>query len=325
MGKHYHIITSCDDALIPYVTVQLMAMALNLKEADIDFYLFHSRVSRRNLEMLDTLCNALEDGKIRFHEIVVPHVEIYEELAAYGDGWVGEAYYSLCAHQLLPDSVERALYLDAGDTLILGDIASYYEDDFKGKSMIVTGVNYKCVNDTLEPLDAEDMWLYENGLSQALRGVFNSGSYVMNLHKMREDGRGLADYQYLSEVLRKAVGSDKSNVYWGDQGLLTAAFLGDLKYYGFPQIRDGSYMPYNFCLWYYNNNEKEPAYEPMILHFAGTKFKPWEAVYPVLPERFQKRGSRHSLKELKPGQAEYYIRWQEYAVRVDAMLVKLGF
>lgn len=325
MGKHYHIMTSCDDALIPYVTVQLMAMALNLKEADIDFYLFHSRVSRRNLEMLDTLCNALEDGKIRFHEIVVPHAEIYEELAAYGDGWAGEAYYSLCAHQLLPDSVERVLYLDAGDTLIMGDIASYYEDDFQGKSMIVTAINYKYVNDTLEPLDAEDMWLYENGLSQALRGVFNSGSYVMNLCKMRKDERGLPDYQYLSEVLRQAVGMDRSDVYWGDQGLLTAAFLGDLKYYGFPQIRDVYYMPYNFCLWYYDNNEEEPTYEPMILHFAGTRFKPWEAVYPVLPQRFQKRGSRHSLEELKQGQTEYYIRWQEYAVRVDVILDKLRF
>lgn len=325
MKKHYHIITSCDDALIPYVTVQIMAMALNLKEADIDFYLFHSRVSRRNLEMLDTLCNALEDGKIRFHEIVVPHAEIYDELAVYGGGWKGEAYYSLCAHQLLPDSVERALYLDAGDTLIVGDIASYYEDDFQEKSLIVTGANYKYMNGELEPLDAEDMWLYENGLSQALRGVFNSGSYVMNLRKMREDGRVLADYQYLSEVLRQAVGTDDSKVYWGDQGLLTTAFLGDLKYYGFPEIRDLYYMPYNFCLWYYDANEEKPAYEPMILHFAGTKFKPWEAAYPVLLERFQKRGSGHSLEELQRGQAEYFIRWQEYAVRVDAMLGKLGF
>lgn len=325
MRKHYHIITSCDDALIPYVTVQLVAMALNLKEADIDFYLFHSRVSRRNLEMLDALCHALADGRIRFHEILVPHAEIYEELAAYGDGWVGEAYYSLCAHQLLPDSVERVLYLDAGDTLILGDIAPYYEDDFQGKSLIVTGVNYKCVNDLLEPLEAEDMWLYENGLSQALRGVFNSGSYVMNLRKMREDERGLADYRYLSDVLRQAVGEDRPNLYWGDQGLLTAAFLGDLKYYGFPQIRDGCYMPYNFCLWYYDKNKEQPAYEPMILHFAGTKFKPWEAVYPGLPERFQKSGNRHSLEELKQGQAEYYMLWQEYAVRADAMLGKLGF
>jgi lipopolysaccharide biosynthesis glycosyltransferase len=46
---HYNIMTSCDDNLVPYVEVQLVAMAQNMKEAAVDFYFFHSRVSRKNI------------------------------------------------------------------------------------------------------------------------------------------------------------------------------------------------------------------------------------------------------------------------------------
>lgn len=134
MEKHYNIMTSCDDALAPYVAVGLTAMAYNLKDAEIDFFFLHSRVSQKNINLLKNLCDQLETGKIRFHEIIVPDEEIYDGLAKYGNGWAGEAYYSLCAHLLLPENVDRVLYLDAGDTLVIGDIAPYYQHDFQGNN-----------------------------------------------------------------------------------------------------------------------------------------------------------------------------------------------
>ena len=95
MGKQYNIMTSCDDNLIPYVAVGLTAMARNLKGTAINFYLLHSRVSQRNIEMLKALCRNLEGAAILFHEVLVTEPEQYEELAEYGNGWPGEAYYSL--------------------------------------------------------------------------------------------------------------------------------------------------------------------------------------------------------------------------------------
>lgn len=92
MNRRYHIMTSCDDRLVPYLAVGLTAMALNIKDADIDFFLFHTRVSQKNIEMLKTLCAKLENGKIHFHEILVPHAEVYSELAEYGNGWAGYFY-----------------------------------------------------------------------------------------------------------------------------------------------------------------------------------------------------------------------------------------
>ncbi len=325
MEKRYNIMTSCDDHLAPYVAVGLTAMAHNLKDAGIDFFLLHSQVSQKNINMLKALCKELENGKIHFHEIIVPHAEIYSELAKYGTGWTGEAYYSLCAHLLLPKDVDRVLYLDAGDTLIIGDIEPYYDYDFRGKSLIVTGSKYKAVNGNPELFSAKDLGDWNIGLPAILRGIFNSGSYMMNLDKMRKEKSTLADYQYLSLKLREIFGEDNHNIYWGDQGLLSAAFVGDIRYYGFPKIRNIWYMPYNFCLWYYDKKNEKPDYSPAILHFAGTAFKPWDGTYPVFIERFQKKEQLRSMNELKNGQAEYFYLWHKYAIMTNTILENIGF
>lgn len=325
MGKRYNIMTSCDDALVPYVAIGLTAMAQNLKKAGIDFYFLHSRVSSKNISMLKDLCGELGNEKVCFHEIFVPHAELYSELAKYGNGWAGEAYYSLCAHLLLPESIDRVLYLDAGDTLVIGDIEPYYHCDFQGKSLVVTGGRYKLLEGKLELFDTADLGDWEEGLPGILRGIFNSGSYMMNLDKMRKDERTLADYQYLCGKLRELLGKDNHMIYWGDQGLLSAAFVGDVRYYGFPQIRNLWYMPYNFCLWYFDQMTKQPDYSPAILHFAGTAFKPWNGTYPIFLDKFQNRDRIRSMEELKNGQAGYFYLWHEYAIMADRLLQKLGY
>ena len=180
-------------------------------------------MSSKNISMLKDLCGELGNEKVCFHEIFVPHAELYSELAKYGNGWAGEAYYSLCAHLLLPESIDRVLYLDAGDTLVIGDIEPYYHCDFQGKSLVVTGGRYKLLEGKLELFDTADLGDWEEGLPGILRGIFNSGSYMMNLDKMRKDERTLADYQYLCGKLRELLGKDNHMIYWGDQGLLSAA------------------------------------------------------------------------------------------------------
>lgn len=138
--KHYNIVTSCDDKLAPYVAVNLTAISRNLKNACIDFFLLHSRIGETNIRMLKALCK--EYRNIMFHEVIVPNHEEYVKLSG-GGGWSEEAYYPLCTHEFLPDSVDRALYLDAGDTLVVGDIEPYYACDFHGKSLVVTPSQFK--------------------------------------------------------------------------------------------------------------------------------------------------------------------------------------
>lgn len=190
---------------------------------------------------------------------------------------------------------------------------------------MVTGSRYKVHNEDLVLFDTGDLGNWKDGLPAILRGIFNSGSYMMNLDKMRKDKRTLDDYQYLSLKLRELFGDNNHKIYWGDQGLLSAAFVGDVRYYGFPEIRNLWYMPYNFCLWYYDRMNQKPPYSPAVLHFAGTAFKPWKGTYPIFTERFQKKESLRSMSELKNGQAGYYYLWHEYAIMADTVLQRIGF
>jgi len=322
-NMQYNIMTSCDEKLLKQLPVLLFSISRNLENAKIDFYFLHRGISTKKLKMLYDFCAQLKN--ICFHDIQVPDVELYDELAKYGGGWAGEAYYSLCAHLLLPDSVDRVLYLDAGDTLILHDIDPYYNEDFEGKSLICTAIRYK-FNAERKPvaLDKDDLEKIEEALPEILRGIFNSGSYVMNLEQMRKDGMTINDYLYLVQVLRGILGEENKKIYWGDQGLLSAAFIGDVKYYGYPEIVDIWYMPYNFCVWYYDKVNEKPQYVPRILHFAGG-FKPWLGNYPIFIERFQQREGLHEIAELKIGQAEWYYLWHEYAVITDFMLQRMGY
>lgn len=316
--------TSCDDNLAPYIAVQLTAMAYNLKDASINFFFFHSQVSKKNIEKLEILSQKL---KIQFYEILVPFSmqKICSELAKYGGKtWPGEAYYSICAHLLLPNNIDKILYIDAGDILIMGDIEDYYHYDFQGKSLIVTGRRYKSREGNLEQFNTEDLSDWKGGIFEILKGVFNSGAYVMNLDQMRKDKRTLGDYLYLSRELRKLFFWKGGGIYFGDQGILSVAFVGDIQYYNFPQIQNILYMPYNFCLWYYKNTNKNPDYTPIILHFIAN-FKPWNGIYPTFIERFQKKESLRSLKELETAEAGYFYLWYGYAIIADDILEKLNF
>lgn len=112
--------TSCDNNLIGYVTIQFYSISKSLETSIIHFYLLHRGIPDECLQPLEALSNRL--GNILFHAIEVPEAEKYDAIAKHGGGWCGEAYFSLCAHQLLPEHVKRILYVDAGDVIFTGDI-----------------------------------------------------------------------------------------------------------------------------------------------------------------------------------------------------------
>ena len=321
----YNIVTSSDNTLIPQMAVSLTAMAKNLQNDFIDFYFLHSQVSPENIRMLTALCNGY--GNISFHEIRVFDPESYDTFVQAGR-WYRETYYPLCVHQLLPDSIDRVLYLDAGDTLVVVDIAPYYTCDFEDNFLRVTGQKYMLENGMPELFSLDDLIGREDYLEGILEGVFNSGSYMINLKKMREEGIDISYYYKFMEQLcrRKQSPEKEAPVYFGDQGLLSAVFIGKLKYYGYPQIYDVFYNPYNFCIGCYDFIDQKPEYQPSVLHFAGVPFKPWKANYPVFPERFQRSGGTlRELAELKPQQVEYYFLWLEYLFLTDRVLNLLGY
>lgn len=266
--KRINIMTSCDNNLAKYILPQLVSIEKNLCEYNVHFYLAHSRIFPENVQMLKDF--AKSQTHIAFHDIkVTENLSFYQSLVDGGGQWPFEAYFTLRVQDYLPEDVDRVLYIDAGDVIINGDIAPYYFDDFEGKSIIATPLCFK-----INPISNEqELYTKEDILTVAHASLFNSGSYVINLENFRKDGYTISDYEFLAALLKKNKGSD-GLAYFGDQGFLAAAFVEDIKFFGYPNCKDPSYMPYDFRSSYWGLFKNELTYNPIILHYA-IKSKPW--------------------------------------------------
>jgi lipopolysaccharide biosynthesis glycosyltransferase len=260
--------TSCDNNLVKYLLPQLVSIEKNLSKYDVHFYLAHSRIEADSLQMLESFIK--ENTGITFHEAKVENTSFYESLVMYGGGqWPHEAYFTLRLQDYLPQDVDRILYIDAGDVIINGDIAPYYFDRFDGNSIIATALSYK-----INPVTNEqELYTSEDILTLARNCLFNSGSYVIDVEKFRNDGYTENDYRYLQGLLIENAKPGEI-AYFGDQGFLAAAFVGDVKIFGYPENKDPSFMPYNFRTSFWQWYQRELDYTPVVLHYAIIS-KPW--------------------------------------------------
>jgi len=312
--RRINIMTSCDENYAQHVPVQLLSIADSLignssgthSIYEVHFYFFYSNISEKRIEYLRSYSDNLG---IIFHEIYIDDTKLYAELASKGGGWTYEAYFTVECHRYLQPDVERIIYIDAADVLIIGDIGEYYFSDFGDCSIITTCSQYKKDGEgKLTAFERDDLGNEELRL-KILRGTFNSGSYVINIEKMRRENMTLNDYIALKTALEN-IYPDKSDLYFGDQGLLSAAFVGDIKYFGYPETKNLWFQPYNFCIWFFDNSAVmcggNPWYVPRILHFSGA-IKPWKF-------------TNENEKELKPGQWPFYKIYKLYANQVPAQI-----
>lgn len=296
--KSINIMTSCDDRLAPYILPQITGIGVNLSHLNVNFYLFHYRITQENVKNIRDYAGQFSN--ITFHEVIVNDLNFFEKLAKNGGNFPVEAYFYLNCHEYFSKEIDRVLYIDAGDIIINGDISEYYFDDFEGKSFIITPDEFaELVNGKPRPLGVEDL-NSPHQVNIMRHSYVNSGCIVVNLNKFREEGRAL-----ISRCLHfaKKIGKmklppiqGKSNMlYLGDQGILGVAFIGDMKFFGFeiikktmdsyPVFLSGThkyirnlFKPYNFTQYHYN--EKESCwFAPAVLHYASPHLKPWHHKY----------------------------------------------
>ena len=312
--KTINIMTSCDENLMKFIPVQLESISDNLADRQINFYLFHDG---KNIEYVNKL-HQIKYENIHFNDVIVSNLSIYDDIAKRGGIWCGAAYYSLCAHEYLPDDMDRVYYIDAGDILIIGNIDEYYFDDFEGKSIIATCTSFKVIDGNITTFTRDDISIHPF-LETISRGIFNSGSYVMNLNKMRRNHYTVSDFLRLSKLVCKTRGKT-DNAFFGDQGLLSLTYVGDIKYYGYPKIKNPTYMPYDFGIWYFDKVEKLD-YEVKVIHYIGDNaFKPWYGKYSKILPYFQDVSKVRKFDKLNKSQIAYYKIWYKYAVKANDRL-----
>lgn len=164
-----NILISVNMNYLEAARIMLRSLFSNNKGSDIKIYLFHSELRKKNINMLRRLIE--QNGGTLL--VIKIDDEVMEDVPV--GSLSKETYYRLMAPGLLPESLDRILYLDI-DTIVIGDIREMYEADFQGKL-------FMAVPDTSSGIET-----VKKNLRMKEGSVYiNAGVLLMNLELLRQE------------------------------------------------------------------------------------------------------------------------------------------
>ena len=120
------ILAALDEHYLPQLHVLLTSLRLNNPGEHMDLYLLQSAVSPEGLAGVERLCAAFGYGffPVRVDDALFQGAPVSRQ-------YPKEMYYRLLASRLLPDTLDRVLYLDP-DILVLNPLRPLWETDLEG-------------------------------------------------------------------------------------------------------------------------------------------------------------------------------------------------
>lgn len=259
-----NVICASDDKYVPYCGVMLTSLFENNKERKVDVYIMIDKpLSDQSTSRLNQLQEKYNQG-VHYCVVDSSFFEKYPIKGAGMDHLSIVTYYRLYAADLLPQDVDKVLYLDC-DIIVDGPIGELFDMDWD--DVAIGAVPDMCS----EWQEFYDRLQYDRSL-----GYFNAGAVLMNLDYWRKHDVARQCFDYLSNNYDKTENND--------QDVLNVV-LRNLKRrlsvtYNYQiQLR----MPY-----FYNTFPKELQEEilketsPKIIHYAA-ELKPWMAYYYAYP------------------------------------------
>ena len=258
--RRINIIYASNDGYAGHLAASLCSLLDNNRQAEsIDIYLLSVGMCGEYQERLKDLAASfgrrlflveLGDLKARFpYKIDTRGFDI-------------SAMGRLFAPQVLPVSVERALYLDC-DTIVCGSILPLYETKLKGclAGMVMEPTVYREMKETIGMRPEEP--------------YFNSGMILMDLKGWRSEG--------VVEKLLDFYGAHAGNLFACDQDTINGALKGRIlsvspRYNFFTNYRYFSYETLErLCLAYKMVGREEfqaAKRSPAVIHYLGDE-RPW--------------------------------------------------
>jgi lipopolysaccharide biosynthesis glycosyltransferase len=172
------------------------------------------------------------------------------------------AYYRLLMPQVLPEQVDKAIYLDC-DMIVRGDLAELWQMDVDDNYVLA-------VLDDNQPLVSMAVGLSnyrELGLNPDQK-YFNSGLLMVNLKKWRAENIGMKVIEYSRqnrEYVRDADQDGLNAVFAGNWGQLNPRWNQMPRIHIFSSWQDS---PYNEAEYNLLKND------PLIIHYTNAP-KPW--------------------------------------------------
>lgn len=223
----------------------------------INAYLMHSELETSDFEWIK---NQLSEYDISILPLKIDNNKFSSKVPVTVE-WSLETYYRLLLFDILPNEIDRILYLDV-DMIINKDISSLYSLSFENKEMIV------CKNSNgFSKIKTDDGYIIQkakfDSKNLSMDNYFNAGLLLINVTKCRNEHISFSTYLNAMDFWEYQMPEQ-------DQDILNFVHGGKVKFVDWEK--------YDFfaCLNIYNKfSYEEVKNNTYIIHFAGEK--PWNS------------------------------------------------
>lgn len=261
-GRKINIVMSFDDNYAEHACAVINSiLAHTANHADINIYIVYgeslSETARHNLQ------NLYKD------KIVLIFKKIdnkYANAFPLGIKYISQStYYRLFVQDILPETVERLIYLDT-DIIICDDIVDLWNIDLKGKT--IAGVR-----------DIDEIENRHNAFGRTSKSTYiNAGVLVYDIALAKQK------YGPLSRYFMEVYYNNRNNLQYQDQDIINIAFQDDIAILPLRWNIISFLYFFSPLLMEYNINDLSSQHSvseitqalknPAIFHFIGRR-KPW--------------------------------------------------
>lgn len=250
------LLVSLDQNYLPQLRVMLTSLTCNDPGVRCRVWLLHSGIPQ---DKLDTLAHGLERLGHRLEPVLVD--ESLFGAAPVTDRYPQEMYYRLLAAQLLPETLDRVLYLDP-DILVINSLQPLWDlhlgdDLFAAASHVSTG------------------GMVANEVNKIRLGTetdyYNSGVLLIDLARCRREVDPQQVFAYVAQ--------HQAELFLPDQDVLNALYGSRIL-----PVEDlvWNYDPRNYSEYKLRSHNKANTnwviQNTAVLHFCG-RDKPWKKGY----------------------------------------------
>lgn len=247
-----NIATALNHKYVRYAYVMMTSALENNKSEKITFYLLNADLTTEDKNTL----NELEHQ----YNCTITYLQIDkslfpETLAIETESWSLESYFRLMLTKVLPENVDRLLYLDV-DVIVDKALDGLYHQDFEGKLFCV------CREITFQGAFNDYRKDIFNSMFNEEYQYFNAGVMLWNIEGLRKENYTFETYLELA----KKVGT---RLVAFDQDLLNLMHYNQIKY-----VDECLYDLFPRFAYFHGIGYEDIKKETVIIHYTGEK--PWD-------------------------------------------------
>lgn len=250
-----NILVTLNSGYINPLCTMLKSLTYTNSQNEIDLYIVHSSLTVNDFQKINYVIAGTN---------VTPHI-IRVDKGLFDNAPTckrisKETYYRLFAPALLPQDIDRILYIDP-DTIILNDLSAFYGMDFNANAII--GAKH---------FDgAVDLWNRKRLSIKKSKSYINAGVMLLNLNEMRKtfDPQGVFDL----------IEEKKNILFLADQDAINIIYDGKIDTFDETVINlDERCFTRVLRRQGYKGAFNQIEKNTMIIHYDG-KQKPWHEFY----------------------------------------------